>query len=164
MVPLDNKPNTTAILSTTFRHTDNQCIKFFFSIIAESNGPSSESSSYDPDFVPGKIELVVINENLQHIVYESLISLARWNMVYQYLPPGINKIMIRGTRASRGISGFALDDISIDECSQLGMPLFKMKFIDFHTKIFDNLNSLAITESVSRISKTLQLTICICTF
>ena len=78
------------------------------------------SPTIKPNYVPGILELIVMNENLQPVVYDSFSDLARWNMVFHQLPPGVNIVMLKGTRASHGLSGFAVDDITIASCASVG--------------------------------------------
>ena len=55
------------------------------------------------------------------VAYASISSPAlEWQLLFVRLPDGMNKVTIKGTRDPEYASGFALDDIAIGPCEQIG--------------------------------------------
>ena len=119
MVATNKRPETVSSLTSRYRKTNNECIRYFYKLRSLDTG--------------AKLELIVTNENLEEIIYETSTddTHSKWLMVYHQLPDGVNKITIKGTRAATGVSGFSIDDLVIDSCNRIGIygiKIFSGKF------------------------------------
>ena len=102
MTATDKRPGTSAYLKTNFRRTDGQCLKLMYSIVLTITGNSTnttfgpntgndeETETLNENNMP-LFQLVIINENLQEVVYESRREAVEWGVMFHRLPDGKNK-------------------------------------------------------------------------
>ena len=79
----------------------------------------------------GFLDVYLVGEDRQlelvtTVSYDQMGESATWNMLVAKLPTSENlkQIIIKGNRTTKGISGIALDDITVRSCSDYGNLLY----------------------------------------
>ena len=85
---------------------------------------SLSSTDRNDTLQPARLQVIVINEDLEEVIYESMDKHTSWKMSFHYLPSGVNRVVIKGFRSDFGRSGFSIDGIAVDQCDLISQYMY----------------------------------------
>ena len=100
-------------LGSNYVNTTGSCLEFFYWLV-------SNATTDLPVFSVILVSEEKIETPVQSTYGNTPIG---WSRFFAILPPGVNQIVIQGTRSHDGVSGLAIDDILFQSCTEFGKSL-----------------------------------------
>ena len=110
----DNRQDFTASYYTDYVKTTGKCLKLAYYFLGGDTGTRLSV------IVIGEDKVVKLNKTVYNKGTTVVYNVNTWYQLYADLPPGVNIVILKGTRGSQkgSTAGIALDDLKIFDCTR----------------------------------------------